>query len=118
MKLAIVAGGRKYNDLKRVMEVIQEESPTFIIEGDASGADTLAGKAADVLGIDYIKVPALWNARGNPAGHRRNALMARILVKLADGNPMMLIAFPGGTGTAGMVKIAESLNIPVRKVDF
>lgn len=118
MKLVIVAGGRKYTDLERVLEVLQEESPSFIIEGDATGADTLAGKAAAHLGIDYIKVPALWDARGRSAGHRRNALMARILVKLADGNPMMLIAFPGGTGTAGMVKIAENLNIPVRKVDF
>ena len=118
MKLAIVAGGRTYSDRNRMREILTEEALTFIIEGDASGADSLAGKLANEIGIDYIKVPALWATRGNSAGHRRNALMARILVKLADGNPIMLIAFPGGTGTAGMVKIAESLNIPVRKVDF
>lgn len=119
-KLVIIAGGRTYSDKARMKEVILEERPTFIIEGDANGADRLAGIVADELGIAYIKVPALWKAYGKPAGHKRNHLMANLLITLsvAHKSEAKLIAFPGGTGTEGMVMTALSLHIPVRKVDW
>lgn len=117
-KLVIIAGGRKYSDLARMVEVIKEERPTFIIEGAAPGADTLAGEAAQKLGIPYITVPALWDFFGKSAGHKRNALMANILLALAGESEKKLIAFPGKIGTPMMVSIAKDLGIPVRKVDW
>jgi hypothetical protein len=117
-KLVIIAGGRTYSDKNRMREVILEERPSFIIEGDAPGADQLAGDLAQELGIEYIAVPALWNFLGKKAGSRRNVLMARILVALAGESEKKLIAFPGKIGTPLMVSIAEGLDIPVRKVDW
>lgn len=118
-KLAIIAGGRDYSDFDRVCEIVEEEKLTFIIEGGAKGADLLGKNVAITLGIDFIEVPALWGAYGKSAGMRRNRLMAKLLVKLAGlDTEKLLIAFPGGTGTAGMVKEAEAQGIRVRKVDW
>ena len=117
-KLVIIAGGRTYSDKARMREIILEEAPTFIIEGDAPGADRLAGILAQELGIDFIAVPALWKVCGDSAGFRRNKLMAKILVALSGENEMKLIAFPGKVGTPMMVRLAEDLGIPFRKVDW
>jgi len=117
-KLVIIAGGRSYNNFDRMLEVVKEERPTFIIQGAAPGADTLAGKVAQKLGIPYIAVPALWDFFGKAAGHKRNALMANILMALAGESEKKLIAFPGKVGTPMMVSIAKDLGIPVRKVDW
>lgn len=54
----------------------------------------------------------LWEIHGQRlAGPMRNKQM------LVEGKPELVIAFPGGTGTAHMCGIAEAAGVKVLKVD-
>jgi hypothetical protein len=81
---------------------------SVVIEGAASGADTIAHSWALSRGIDNIRFPADWAAHGKRAGYLRN-------VEMADQNPDMVIAFFDGDvrsrGTAMMVDIARDRGI-------
>lgn len=131
-KLAIVCGGRDWGmyasrdasdpvpipaavDLMK--RTFRQNDVGFVIEGEANGADRIAGLAADELGIPYVKVPALWNRYGKSAGYKRNALMLKMLKKLGDGREICVIAFPGGRGTAMMKTLAEGSEVPVITVN-
>ena len=71
-----------------------------IIHDGAPGADTLAAEVAQELGIRARAYPADWRKHGRAAGPIRNQLM------LDDGKPDILVAFPGGKGTADMIRRA------------
>ena len=62
-------------------------------------------------GCASICVPANWNYYGNSAGHIRNSWMIKFLF------PDLVIAFPGGKGTADMVRQAKSKNIDVWEIN-
>lgn len=79
----------------------------LIIEGGATGADALAKAWAIHNGVEYLTFYAMWNVHGKAAGPRRNQRA------LDEGKPDLVIAFPGGAGTAHMVKIAKAAGIPV-----
>lgn len=106
----IVCGGRNFTDKKRVfdfLDFIHKEYPiTELIHGAARGADLLGAAWAQHRGVPIISVPARWAELGPSAGYVRN-------VKMADMNPDMVIAFPGGKGTAMMMDIAIKRNITV-----
>ncbi len=51
-----------------------------------------------------------WHEHGRAAGPIRNARM------IAEGRPDLVIAFPGGRGTADMVSRARKAGIEVREV--
>lgn len=110
----LVCGGRNFSDTKRLFEVLSgyhKITPfTCLIHGAASGADTLAGKWASQIGIQIKAYPADWNKYGRSAGSVRNAQM------LHDGKPDLVIAFPGGRGTANMIKLAKAANTPVEEL--
>ncbi len=61
-------------------------------------------------GCPVIEMKANWDYHGKRAGHLRNDWMIRYAM------PDLVIAFPGGTGTAGMVKLAIEAGIPVHRV--
>lgn len=84
------------------------ESPT-IVHGAARGADLLAAHVAEELGYEVEAHPAQWDLHGRSAGFIRNEAMAQSDVDL-------VIAFPGGRGTADMIRRAESYSIPVRRI--
>lgn len=114
-KRILVCGGRKYNDAQKLKEVMTSLlpwfSPTFcIIEGEAPGADTLAKQWAKGEGYPVIGIAANWDRYGNSAGSIRNRWM------LEYGLPDLVVAFPGGPGTANMVKRARAANIDVFEV--
>jgi hypothetical protein len=50
---------------------------------------------------------AEWSTHGRSAGPRRNALM------LDRERPVLVVAFPGGTGTRDMVRRARAAQVPV-----
>lgn len=104
--VAVVCGGRDYADSARVASVLDGLGPTFVIQGGASGADRLARQWCEARGVDFAEIPALWEARGRAAGPRRNALQARVAERLAPSG-WVLVAFPGGRGTASMVREAQ-----------
>src|SRR5215475_12388663 len=55
-------------------------------------------------------IHADWGQFGSGAGPIRNSKM------LAEGKPEMVLAFPGGRGTANMVKQARSAGVSVCEV--
>jgi len=113
-----VTGGRYYNDRKHVFAVLDEihsATPiTVLIEGGATGADTLAAAWAHLVRErDHTGQPrslclfANWQKHGRAAGPIRNQEMIDV------GKPDLLVAFPGGRGTADMVRRARAAGIYV-----
>lgn len=81
-----------------------------LIHGGARGADEGAARWGESEGIKVLSFPADWKKHGKSAGPRRNARMLR------EGHPDVVIAFPGGRGTANMVMLAEGEGVPVIKL--
>lgn len=111
----LVCGGRSFEDLDLMYDVLDEYTPPLgvdepvVMHGDARGADALAAQAALDLGFWVEAHPAEWKAHGKAAGPIRNRQML-------DMKPDLVIAFPGGRGTADCVGEAERRGIPVRRV--
>lgn len=110
----LVCGGRKfYNKIlfKRTMDKLHANQPiTCIIQGGASGADFLAKHWAKAIAcVPQEEFKADWG-QGRSAGPKRNAVM------LKDGKPDLVVAFPGGKGTADMVKKARKAGITVLEI--
>jgi hypothetical protein len=107
----LVCGGRDYSDRGAVFAALDrlkhERGVACVIHGDASGADYLAGEWAEGEDIPVLRFPADWQRYGRAAGPKRNAMM------LVGGKPDGVVAFPGGRGTADMVRQAEVCGVPV-----
>lgn len=109
----IVCGGRHYSDASAVRAVLEEyadQDPTIVHGSCPTGADYLADQIALELGHKVERWPADWPRLGRKAGPMRNEQMARRGAGLC-------IAFPGGKGTADMVRRAEARDIPIQYVD-
>lgn len=87
-------------------------SDLTVIEGDAWGVDKRAGQWATDVGANLEVYPAEWEKYGKRAGYIRNKQM------LEEGKPDLVIAFPGGKGTAMMVRIAREAGVPVEEVKY
>lgn len=113
----IVTGGRGYDNRDAVSRALRHialpagmaESVT-LVHGDAPGADRLVVAVARILGWEVEDHPADWDTHGRAAGPIRNQQMA-------DSGADVCLAFPGGRGTADMVRRAEAAGIPVRRVE-
>jgi hypothetical protein len=95
-----------------ILEVLKNlPKDTIIIEGEARGADQIAGEIASELGLLVEKFPANWQRHGRKAGHIRNAQM------LCEGKPTEVIAFhedwANSRGTRNMITISLEANLPV-----
>lgn len=120
----LVCGGRDFNDYSVVRNALdrivvdrgwitpKDKYGNFlphvtIIHGGASGADDCADQWAVVnwCGLEIFR--ADWETHGKSAGPIRNQRM------IDDGKPDMVVAFPGGRGTADMVRRAERSGIQV-----
>lgn len=112
----LVTGGREYDDAWRVRKVLQGLDIAFgievLIHGGARGADSLADDwwfeneprvKRIVERPDYDRYPP------RLAPLRRND-------KLFTHSPDLVVAFPGGGGTAYTVRKAKSLHVPVIEV--
>lgn len=117
----LVCGGRDFGDGDRVVAELHDlqvwgdltgNPVEVVIHGKARGADTLADKAAGLLNIPTEVYPAEWDKYGKRAGYIRNQQM------LDEGKPDLVVAFPGGRGTAMMVDIARKAGVKVREVKY
>jgi hypothetical protein len=107
----LVCGGRDYFNYERVEEVLDSLQPIdVIIQGGASGADNQAAHYAALHWMDCEEYPAHWEEHGKKAGYIRNKQM------LEEGKPDLVIAFPGGKGTANMVKLAREAGVEVKEI--
>jgi len=106
----LVCGGRDYNDRETVGRVLSNLNPSLVIEGGATGADRLARLWAARTTTDVDTYEADWRTHGKAAGPIRNQRM------LDEGKPDLVVAFPGGRGTADMIRRAEAAGMPVQRV--
>ena len=110
----LICGGRNYNDRERLYgqmnSLHREHLIDLVMHGGASGADSLGGDWARDAGVQYIVFPANWQRDGRAAGPIRNKRM------LVEGKPDLVVAFPGGKGTAHMVKISKEVGIQTIEV--
>lgn len=113
-RTVLVCGGRNYDDrstLFRVMDAAHAAAPiTLLIHGGAAGADSIATQWAVHAGVPWRPFAAYWQIEGKAAGPKRNQRM------LDEGKPELVIAFPGGRGTADMVRRADGAGIPVLRI--
>lgn len=110
----LVCGGRDYVN-RDVMRAVLSFFPreTVIVHGGARGADKLCGSTAKELGFKDVRVyPADWKAHGKAAGPIRNREMYQA------ERPDIVVAFPGGNGTADMIGVALNGGTRVIEVPF
>ena len=76
---------------------------TMILHGGARGADTLAGQAAQAVGLPCHVFPAKWNQYGRQAGFIRN-------IQMLDQKPDLVLAFWDGLSQGTAHTIREALK--------
>lgn len=110
----IVCGGRDYKNkafVYKELDRIHKATPiTRLVQGGATGADTFAEQWAASNGIDRKTYYAEWKMYGKTAGPIRNRRM------LYEEKPDLVIAFPGGHGTADMKKQARNAGVEVMEI--
>src|SRR3972149_798565 len=103
----LVCGGRNFDDQAMFDDVMTKligmwGCPSKVVHGAANGADRMADEWGKRLALDVVAVPADWSKHGRAAGPMRNEDM------LIQHKPKRVIAFPGGIGTADMVRRARN----------
>lgn len=100
--IVLITGGRNYQDHLELVKVLDqlhaERRFTFLVHGNAKGADKMAHKWALWRGVQPVAMEALWDFCGDKAGTKRNTAM------LQFAQPNLVVAFSGGVGTANMMK--------------
>ena len=103
-------GWTDYGAIRRDLEKLP--SNIIVIEGEAAGADLIARRMAEELGLTVEPDPAKWHIYGRSAGPIRNKQM------LDEGKPDLVLAFHANImdskGTANMILQATKRGIEVR----
>lgn len=112
--VVLVCGGRDFSEpeiINSVLDGLHRAQPIgLLVQGGAQGADWCAMTWAVQRGIDVATFPALWGFYGKSAGRRRNAVMAKYI------KYDLCVVFPGGGGTADMVRKAKAAKVPIMRV--
>lgn len=107
----LVCGGRDFRNRDAVHQALSavraKHGIASIIQGGADGADRLAAEWGWDNGIPVGTFNADWKKHGRKAGPIRNRQM------LEEGRPDAVVAFPGGAGTADMIRQAEAAGLKV-----
>lgn len=112
-EVVLVCGGRDYADRARfwsVMDIYAGDAVVIVHGMCPTGADDLAEVWALDTGKTVKRYPADWKQHGRAAGPIRNQRM------IDEGRPTKGIAFPGGRGTADMVRRLRIAGIQVVEV--
>lgn len=114
----LVCGGREFGKgnlietLDFVDEVLRSIPRTAIlVHGDARGADRIASRLWRNRGLQDEPHPADWAKNGRSAGPIRNQ-------EMLDTGIDLVIAFPGGAGTADCVRRARRAGIKVHEPGY
>jgi hypothetical protein len=110
----LVCGGRNYHDQEHVWTTLSElnaKQPIgLLIHGAATGADRMAQAWALSRLIPDREFDANWPKYGGAAGAIRNQQV------IDEGKPDLVVAFPGGPGTADLVQRAKLHSVKVIEV--
>lgn len=118
----LICGGRNFKNKKLFHKIMNEIDPAtdkqilgdpdlVIIHGACStGADKMADEYIVVHCKNFEAYPANWDKYFKAGGPIRNQQM------IDEGKPDLVVAFPGGKGTANMIRLAKKANIPVREI--
>lgn len=126
-KRVLVCGDRNWSNEHPINAMLNgllvDWGNLVVIEGDARGADRIAGEWAETYSrvplvvddryfkVEHEKYPADWSQHGRAAGPIRNRQM------LKDGKPDLVVAFHNdlseSKGTKDMVTIARQAGVPV-----
>ncbi len=118
MLRVLVCGGRRFHDYGFVWDTLDDirfERGAFsvVIDGMCpTGVDRDARRYAAENGITLRSFRPDWHQYGRKAGPVRNQRM------LDEGRPDLVVAFPGGRGTADMVRRAKRAGVEVIEVDY
>ena len=115
--LVIVAGGGRALDWppERITAALLQASAgrpvALLLHGGARGADRLIEQAARSLAWPVEVIPAEWGRYGRAAGPLRNGLLLRRALEEATPAQasVLVVAFPGASGTASLVRQARHL---------
>jgi predicted Rossmann-fold nucleotide-binding protein len=87
-----------------------------LLHGGARGADRTIGRAAFQLGWPVEVLPADWRRHGRAAGPIRNRELLELAISRAEALSsaaapvsVLVVALPGGAGTASLVREARRL---------
>jgi hypothetical protein len=121
--IVAVTGGRDFCNgalIESVLDALHFGSPTqnkthieLLVHGGCVGVDTIAGLWAYTNCIQtcvFAITDVQWRMAGRGSGPYRNRQMLEVT------RPNLLVAFPGGCGTANCVQIARGLGIEVLEV--
>ena len=110
----LVCGGRDYKDWDKVMNTLADIRRTrgihVLMHGGAPGADSLADRWGRMANVEIEVYKADWGKHGRAAGPMRNTRM------LKTGKPDLVVAFPGGRGTADMVSKARAAGVEIMEI--
>lgn len=107
----LVCGGRHFSNVAFIWAALDrlhgEHRFTAMIQGGAMGSDFHANEWAKTKPeIERHVCRADWRSYGRAAGPVRNA-------RMLEWKPDLVVAFPGGRGTADMVAQATAAGVPV-----
>lgn len=110
----LICGGRDFADGEMFNSAMGDlvrlkGMPRLIIEGGANGADGMARDWAKRHALDLWTEHADWKTHGPAAGPIRNA-------KMLIHTPHLVVAFPGGKGTADMVRRSREAGVDVAEI--
>jgi hypothetical protein len=122
--IIMVTGGRDYphpseeEDVEDILDQYDEQGNVLMV-GMARGLDWFAWNYwTYTLQRPAITVPAQWDFIGKQAGIFRNMNMVdgKAIYPAADLVPDLVLAFPGGRGTAHASGYAEKHRVEIREV--
>ncbi|MCT0230977.1 DUF2493 domain-containing protein [Synechococcus sp. CS-1324] len=132
--LVIAAGGGRdlaWPDQRVAAELLARSGGRLVhllLHGGARGADAAIARAAHQLGWSALVMPAEWRRHGRAAGPIRNRELIELAVAraVAHTSPgvstsVLVVAFPGGPGTASLVqqarRMASRSPVPIAVVE-
>ena len=103
----LICGGHDFDDRAKLAATLNrlhdEWRFAVVVASGSRGADTLAEEWANARGLACHRVP--WT----PGTRNRQML--------DEGRPELVVAFPGGIGTADMVRRARRAGIEVIEIE-
>ena len=116
-KVVLVCGDRKWTNWAAILTRLSKLPPgSTIVEGDAKGADRIAGHIAKALGFKLRVFPAKWGLYGKAAGPIRN------WEQFEKTRPHLVIAFHNNLhksrgGTRDIVALAYNRRCRVELIE-